>query len=153
MAQTGKTSPRKLWVPFILLLALVPASCASTGGSEKKSLESLKASVDAFNSTLRWEDYTSAAAFVPADKKEQFWAYADRFKGKIHIIDYQVREVAHMEKSRSATAIVFFQYWRTDSPTVRTVNISQKWYYDEKDKVWKVYNSGFGVIAKSEAAF
>ena len=80
MTQTEKTGPRKLRLPFILFLALIVVSCASTGSQEKqdkldKKLEaSLKLAVDAFNSAFRWEDYVGAAALVPKDKKEQFWA-------------------------------------------------------------------------------
>ena len=41
MALSGKTAPRKLWIVFILFLALLPISCASTGAhDEKKLLES-----------------------------------------------------------------------------------------------------------------
>jgi hypothetical protein len=39
-------------LPFILFLALTVASCASSGGEEKKLEASLKLSVDAFNSAF-----------------------------------------------------------------------------------------------------
>ncbi len=152
MAQTGKITPRKLWIFFVLLLALVPASCASTGThDEKKLMEALKASVEAYNSAIRWEDYSEAAAFVPADKKELFWTEADRFKGKIRIIDYQIREVTPEEKGHKGTAIIYFQYWRVASPTVLTLTISQKWFFMPKEKVWKVADDGFGPITKAHA--
>ena len=80
-------------------------------------MEALKASIEAYNSDFRWEDYTAAAAFVPADKKEQFWTEVDRFKGKIRITDYQVREVTQEEKGHRGTAIIYLQYWRVASPT------------------------------------
>ena len=69
MAQTGKSTARKLWIPFILFVALVPASCASTGGDDKKMLDSLKASVEAFNNAVRWEEYTTAAGFRASGQK------------------------------------------------------------------------------------
>src|SRR5208337_3919813 len=106
LAPTGKITPRKLWIIFILFLALVPASCASSGEhNEKKLLEALNASIEAYNTAFRWEDYTAAAVFVPADKKEQFWTEVDRFKGKIRIVDYQVREVTQADKGHRGTAI------------------------------------------------
>jgi hypothetical protein len=117
---------------------------------DKKQSESLKPAVEAFNSAFRWEDYTAAMAFVPSVKKEQFWAAVDKFKGKIHIVDYQIRDVTHEEKSCSASAILSFQYWRTDSPVLQKVTFTQKWYYvpDKKDKEkgWKVQSSGFGAM-------
>jgi hypothetical protein len=154
MAQTGKIAPRKLWIVFILFLALLPASCASTGGrDEKKSMDALKASVEAFNSAFRWEDYPEAAAFVPADKKEQFWAEVDRFKGKVRIVDFQVREVTPEEKGHRGTAIIHFQYWRLASPTVLTLTISQKWFFIDKEKGWKVAESGFGPLTKTHKEY
>ncbi len=147
MVQTGKVTPRKLWIVFILFLALVPVSCASTGEhNEKKLLEALNASIEAYNTNFRWEDYTAASVFVPADKKEQFWTEVDRFKGKIRIVDYLVREVTQAEKGHRGTAIIYLQYWRVSSPTLVTLTISQKWFFTEKDKSWKVADSGFGAI-------
>ena len=151
MTQTGKTGPRKLRLPFILFLALIVASCASSGSQDKKdkTLEgSLKFAVDAFNSAFRWEDYTGAAAFVPKDKKEQFWAEVDKFKGKIRITDFNLREVELKDKNTSADAIMSFQFWHLESPTLKTVTLTQKWHYDEKDKHWKLNDSGFGAVIK-----
>jgi hypothetical protein len=153
MTQIAKTGPRKLRLPFILFLALIVASCASTGGKDKKLEDSLKLSVDAFNSAFRWEDYREAAAFVPPDKKEHFWAEVDRFKGKIRIVDFNLREVELKEKSTSAGATLHFQFWRLESPTLQTVTFTQKWYFVEKDKQWKVSDSGFGAITKTRAGF
>jgi hypothetical protein len=153
MRQTAKTGPRRLGPPFILFLALIVASCASTGGQDKKLGESLKLSVDAFNSAFRCEEYTEAAAFVPADKKERFWAEADKFKGKIRISDYNMREVELKDKSTSANPILYFQFWRLESPTLQSVTFTQKWYFDQKDKQWKVIDSGFGAITKTTVGF
>jgi hypothetical protein len=154
MAQTGKITPRKLWIVFILFLALLPASCASTGvHDEKKLMEALKASVEAYNNAIRWEDYTTAAEFVPAGKKEQFWTEADRFKGKIRIVDFQVREVTPEEKGHRGTAIIYLQYWRLASPTVVSLTISQKWFFIDKEKCWKVADSGFGPLTRAHAEY
>ncbi|MGA2225111.1 MAG: hypothetical protein ABSH41_11795 [Syntrophobacteraceae bacterium] len=154
MAQTGKITPRKVWIIFILFLALVPASCASTGAhDEKKLLELLKASIETYTSAYRWEDYDAAAAFVPADRKEQFWAEVDRFKGKIRIADYQVREVTPEEKGHRGTAIIYLQYWRVAAPNLLTLTITQKWFFIEKDKCWKVSDSGFGAITRARAGY
>ncbi len=153
MTQTAKTGPARLGLLFVLFLVLIAASCASTGGHDKKLGESLKLSVDAFNDAFRFEEYTEAAAFVPADKKERFWAEVDGFKGKIRIADFDVREVEHKDKSTSANPILYFQFWRLDSPILQTVTLTQKWYFDQKDKQWKVSDSGFGAITRTRAGF
>ena len=153
MTQTAKTGPRRLGPLFVLFLALIVASCASSGSQDKKLVTSLKLSVDAFNDAFRSEEYTEAAAFVPADKKEYFWAEVDRFKGKIRITDYNLREVQHTDKSTSANPIMYFQFYRLDSAALQTVTFTQKWYFDQKDKGWKVSDSGFGAITKTRAGF
>jgi hypothetical protein len=150
MTQTLKSTWSKLDVPIVVILALTLAACASMGGGrdEAKIEEALKASVEAFNGDIKWEDYQGASSFQPADKKGEFWAEMDRFKGKIRIVEYQLREVEFKAKSCSATAILSFQYWRTDAPTIRTVTLNQKWYFIEKERQWKVLDSGFGAITK-----
>ncbi len=153
MKQAGKTGSKTLWLPLIVFLALIVASCASTGGQEKKLEESLKSSVDAFNADFKWEDYSAADAFVPSDKKEAFWAEVDKFKGKIRLTEYELREVTLKDRSGSATALLHFQYWRPEAPTLESVTFTQKWYYIEKDKLWKVSDSGFGAITKTRAGF
>jgi hypothetical protein len=162
MTQMAKTGPGKLWLSFILFLALLAASCASTGGGgdEKKLGESLKLSVEAFNSAFRWEEYKEAAAFVPSGKKEQFWAEVDGFKGKIRIVEYTLRDVDLKDKNCSASVIMYFQFWRLEQPTLQTVTFTQKWYFVQKDKQgkagdsgWKVSDSGFGAMLKARARF
>jgi hypothetical protein len=148
MTRTRKSTRYKLAIPIIVLLALILAACASTGssGDYKKRSELLSTSVEAFNGAVKWEDYSAAATFVPPGKKDEFWAEVDRFKGKVRIVEYQIRELENEEKSCSATVILYFQYWRTDSPTVQNLSINQKWYYIEKEKQWKLLDSGLGAM-------
>ena len=152
MTQISTTARRRLLLPFIIFLALIITSCASTWGENKKP-EEFKDSIDAFNSAFRWEEYKEAAAFVPPDKKEEFWAQVDKFKGKIRITDFEVRETQLKDKNPSATAILHLQYWRTESPTLQTVTFTQKWYYNAKEKKWMVVDHGFGAITRSGAGF
>ncbi len=153
MTQTAKSRHVRLNHLFVLFLTLIVVSCASTGRQDKNLDASLKLSVDAFNGAFRSEDYTEAAAFVPADKRERFWAEVDRFKGKIRITDFNLREVEHKDKGTSANPIMYFQFYRLDSATLQTVTFTQKWYFDQKDKRWKVIDSGFGAITKTKAEF
>ena len=69
---------------------------------------------------------------MPADKKEHFWAEVDKFKGKIRITDYNLREVELKDKSTSANAILYFQFWRLESPTLQTVTFTQKWCFTKR---------------------
>ena len=151
MEQTVKTSPKNSMFSLLLLLALVLASCASTGSEEKKLENSLKSSDEAFNAAFKWGDYPEAAAFVPASGKQQFWAEVDRFRNKIRLVDYEFREVELKNKGASGEAIVYFQFWRLESPTLESVTFTQKWFYTAKDKQWRVSDTGFRAITGSRA--
>jgi hypothetical protein len=119
----------------------IVAVAASMEDSDK-----LKDSVKAFNEAFRFEDYEKASVFVSPDKKEKFWSEVDGFNGKIRIAEYELRDMQPDEKKNHATAIVHFQYWRTESLILNTVSITQKWQCSEKDKAWRVSDSGFAAF-------
>ncbi|MHC1730056.1 MAG: hypothetical protein AB9866_29345 [Syntrophobacteraceae bacterium] len=134
---------------LILLMAFILASCASFGsGSPEKKEKELNASVEAFNSAFRWEDYKGASRFVDIAKKELFWEEVDKFKGKIRLLDFQIREVDQNEKATLGTAILYIQFYRTDAPTLQSATFTQRWYFSEKDKGWKLAQSGYSAITK-----
>ena len=122
-----------------LIVGVAAVSSASTEDHDKN----LKGSLKAFNEAFRFEDYAQASVFVSPDKKEKFWSEADRFKGKIRMAEYELRDMQLDEKKNHATAILNFQYWRTESPILKTVSFTQRWQYSEKDKTWRVSDSGF----------
>ena len=128
---------------LMLLIALIAASCASTG---ERGESLLRQSVETFNDSFRLEDYEAASAFIAHNKLEQFWAEVDRFKGKIRLSDYELREVQSKGKGESGLAILHFQYWRPESPVLKSAIVTQRWYYSEKEKIWRLGDSGFGVI-------
>lgn len=148
----NKSSPLTgLRIILSLLLALTTVSCAGLGGdSDKKKAENFKAAVDAFNTSFRWEDFKTASAFIVPEKKEKYWTAVDLFKGKIRLFDFQIRETYLDEQNLTGTAIIYFQYYRTDAPNLKTVNFTQKWAYSEKDKLWKVTKSGFQAFTDSD---
>jgi hypothetical protein len=150
MVRKRNTSSIMLTLACLFLVGLV-ASCASFSNKEEKQRETLKDSVEAFNSSFRWEDYKSASVFVNPDQKELFWTEVDKFKRKIHLVEFQIREITWNEKAPVATAILFFQYYRTDAPILKSVSFSQKWYFSEKEKSWRLGQSGYQAITKGDA--
>lgn len=147
---TDKNASKLFRTACLFLIAGLVASCGSSYSSHQqdKKKEVLAASVEAFNSSFRWEDYKSASVWIDPERKELFWDEVDKFKGKIHLTDFQIRDIAFSEKTPVATAIVYFQYYRTDSPTLVTVNFPQKWFFSEKDKCWRLGQSGYEAITK-----
>ena len=122
-----------------LIVGVAAVSSASTEDHDKN----LKGSLKAFNEAFRSEDYSQASVFVSPDKKEKFWSEVDRFQGKIRLAEYELRDMQVDKKNNYATAILYFQYWRPESPILKTVSFTQKWQYSEKDKTWRVSDSGF----------
>ena len=130
-----------------LFMAAAVVSCSSWGKSEKKK-DNLSASVDAFNRAFKWEDYTAAVLFISPLNKMQFWQEVDVFKGKIRIIDIQIRDIDYIEDSPSAFITLYAQFYRPNAPTLQTVTFSQKWQFSEKEKAWLVKERGFEAIIK-----
>jgi len=153
MPERKKTVSAIIATACCMLLALAVVSCSTLGLSgDEKDKEALKASIEAFNQAFRWEDYNSASVFVPSGGKMRFWQEVDLFKGKIKIIDYQIRDIDHIEKSGVATAILHFQYYRPEVSTLQKVSFSQKWLFSEKDKGWILGQSGFEAMTKRSGA-
>jgi hypothetical protein len=134
----------------LFLIAGLVASCGafSSGSKQEKKKESLAVSVEAFNTAFRWEDYKSASVWINPEQKELFWAEVDRFKRKIHLVEFQIRDIDFDEKKPMSTAFVYFQYYRNDAPTLVTVTFPQKWYFSEMEKCWRLSQSGYQAITK-----
>lgn len=125
--------------------AILTATVASSE-SAKDPDEKLKDSVEAFNAAFRCEDYAQAFVFVSPEKKENFWSEADRFRGKIRMTEYELRDLQLDEKRSHATVILHLEYWRMESPILEPISFTQKWQYSEKHKTWRVSDSGFEAI-------
>ncbi len=167
MEKDEKASSLILTLFAMLLLLLSTVSCApmlvgqaaceganlvvgvTSSAMVEEHDKNLKSSVITFNEALRSEDYAKAAVFVTPDRKEKFWSEVERVQGKIRIAEYELREIQADEKKSHATANLNFQYWRPESPSVKTVSFTQKWQYFEKEKTWKVSDSGFEAFPSS----
>jgi len=128
---------------------LVVGTAVVCSASTTEHDKNLKGSVKAFNEAFRSEDYAQASVFVSPDKKEKFWSEVDRFQGKIRITEYELRDMQLDEKKNHATAILNVQFWRPESPILKTISFTQKWQYSEKDKTWRVSDSGFEAFPSS----
>lgn len=108
--------------------------------------EALKKAVKGFNEDFRFEDYTGALAFVLHDQRKTFWSEADRFKGRILIASFELRDLKLDKKKKHASVFLHLEYWRPESPSLKKVSIEQKWQYSKKDKKWELGESGFAAI-------
>lgn len=160
----GKKTGSLVFVFFVMLLLLLSAvSCtpiligeAACGGSLLVAAttqqtahpnKNLKTTVTAFNNDLIFGDYNGASAFVSGNDKKTFWAEVDRLQHGIRLTDFDLRDTKVNEKNKHATVILHFQYYRTESAIVQAALITQEWDYSQKDKKWRVSDSGLGAFA------
>lgn len=124
----------------LFLLAL--ASCSSLGGGEsKKDQEALLASVDVFNSAIRWGDSRQAALWIIPQLQDYFWTLTDELQDHVRIMDYEVRHISSIataDKQPSAEIILRYRYYHTNDPHLQTRTIHERWKYSEKEKVWQL---------------
>ena len=153
MKWTTRTGSLMLRLSIIIFFSLLTASCATGKHGDQKIRQLLKESVDQFNEDMRWQVYEQAQAFVPKAQREHYWAEADRLKHDIRLTEYEVRDISFSEDERSAAVILHYQYWSVESPTLRSVTITQTWFYDEHTKAWKVKKTGFKSIAEPSSGF
>lgn len=132
--------------PVIAGQAAYKVAVVTVTAAQIKDPDKLQKSLQGFNDSFKFQDYTRASAFVGPDAKEKFWSEADRFEGKIRISEYALKDMQFDEQKINATAILNFEYWRMESPSVKTVLLTQKWQYSEKDKTWMVTDPGFEAI-------
>ena len=163
MKRTTRTGSPTLRLLAIFLFALITLSCASAAHKEEETRQSLKVAVEAFDGDIRWQDFQSAAAFVPKGQKERYWTEMDAMKEEIRLTDFELRDIEYSDHDQSARVIVHFQYWRMDSPILKSVILTQTWRYQcelKKTKehkarkaMWQVSDTGFKSLTGVSAGF
>jgi hypothetical protein len=121
----------------VITILLLLAGCSGSKG-QSKGEEGLISAVEGFNSTLRWEDYRLASAWIPQNDKELFWGIADLFQGRLRIMDSQIREISIAPGGTSGNVVISFRFYFTSNPTLVTRTIHQKWVFSEERKSWLV---------------
>lgn len=133
-----------LLIAYLLFCSL---SCASYG-SQKNSPQGLSTALKAFNTTIRWGDYKTAAAFFPPAQQARFWEIAEEFTRKVRIVDFEIRQGFIEPESQTGIGILSFRYYYTNDPNLRTRTIQQKWVYLDQPKGWRVSDDGLAGLLK-----
>jgi hypothetical protein len=132
---------------LVAVLLFCSVSCATSRSVEtKNSPEGLMAVVKAFNTSFRWGEYRSAAAFVPMSQQARFWDRMDLFSRKLRIADFEIRQANTEIAGSTGAAIISYRFYTTSDPKLQTKTIEQKWYHQEKEKTWKVVDDGFDAL-------
>ena len=127
------------------------SGCAATANAK-----ALQASVKGFNENLRWKRFTSAASFVPPDKRNKFIAHYSGLERDLFIQDLEIRNVHLLnqpseespnEAIRKAQVVVMAEYYMLPSTVVKRQPVTQEWEF--RNGNWQMVESNFD-FAKAE---
>jgi hypothetical protein len=120
---------------FCLLALLLLTDCAALS----QIRPDFDKTYEAYNQLIRWHDMYRAAGFASSAVAERFMEWAEASK-KVRITDYRVVNVRYDEKTLEAEVDTAFDYYRIDSPVVKSVTDRQKWTYRDESgvKQWRL---------------
>ncbi len=121
-----------LWVAAMML---APSAC--TGGETPG--QKLQFAVMTYNHSLRWGNLQAAAAYLKADKREEWLKRRRRLMETVNLLDYELVDVRHLEMtSLDAEVTVTFTWSTKTSNIVETTSILQTWKYLDEEKRWEL---------------
>ncbi|MBT9560546.1 MAG: hypothetical protein IV100_31265 [Myxococcales bacterium] len=124
-----------LAVQGLLLLVLVTSAC--TGGETPG--QKLQFAVMTYNHSLRWGNLQAAAAYLKAEKREEWLKRRRRLMETVNLLDYEIVDVRHLEMtSLDAEVTVTFSWSPKTSNIVETTSILQTWKYLDEEKRWEL---------------
>lgn len=127
-------------VSFPLLLCLLAGllcSCTLFGGVNNDE-QALLTAADRFSTGLRWEDYRSAAKYIPPTGKDAFWEQTERLQGRVRIMEFQVVDVGITGNGNSGNVVVRYRFFHKRNPQLQTTTLNQQWQFFDRDRGWQV---------------
>ncbi len=123
---------KNVLLSFIVVVVLTGCSAYLTRGQFDESL-------DAYNQSLRWHEWSKASLYATDAIQEEFQARAAAAKD-VRVVDYRIVSNTYNEEKREATVEVEIDYYKVFSHTMKTVRDTQKWtYVNEKGaKGWRL---------------
>lgn len=128
---------------LIFILLLFSVSCA-TINKPKNDEKSLLIAVQGFLKAMKWEEYKIASVWVAPSAKEDFWKNIDRFQGKLHLLDYEIRDIGFQNPNPTKTVLLRCRYYSTSDPELRTKTLHQKWVFSVSPEGWQVLEPDLG---------
>jgi len=117
-----------------LIIVIVLTGCSSylIHGQFEESLE-------AYNQSLRWREWSNASLYITDSIREEFKTRTSAAKD-VRIVDYRIVNETYNTEKREAIVEIEIDYYIVFIGTVRTLRDTQKWaYLDEKGtKRWRL---------------
>jgi hypothetical protein len=135
MNKTLRRGTFSLALHGLLLLVMVTSAC--TGGETPG--QKLQFAVMTYNHSLRWGNLQAAAAYLKAEKREEWLKRRRRLMETVNLLDYEIVDVRHLEMtSLDAEVTVTFSWSPKTSNIVETTSILQTWKYLDEEKRWEL---------------
>lgn len=117
----------------LLLIAILLAGCASV--QERKRAQSFQSTTRAYEGSIRWSDFESAAGFINRDKVRDPGPDPTLLK-RIRVTSYQVLSTALSEEGDEAHVVVEIHYYNEERMSEVTLTDHQTWQYDAGTGRW-----------------
>jgi hypothetical protein len=120
-------APRLVAVSLALAAALAIPSCMQYPGAAEK----LQKSVTLYNQAIRWQQWKTAASFIPAAKRQDFIAQKEATQDTLQVTEMEIRDVEHDDTVDPPVAkiLVEFTWHRYPSLRVQQTRVRQTWKY------------------------
>lgn len=114
----------------ILLALLVTSTLATACGYYRSPADKLRESVLRYNDAVRWRHWKAAAAFVPAQRRDEFISRKEAEAETFRITDFEVRDVRQEDEGDTALVLIEFAWHRYPSLQVHRTRMRQTWSYE-----------------------
>jgi hypothetical protein len=112
-----------------VLLALLVLGAATACMHYPSAAQKLQKSVMTYNHCIRWQQWKSAAQFIPAAKRDDFLAQKEAQQATFRVTEMEIRDVDHNDAAEPPTAkvVVDFTWHRYPSLTMQHTRVRQTW--------------------------
>ena len=121
----------RLFVPFLLLLALVGGACAHT--TKSTGMEGLRPVVEDFHKRLRWKDFRGVARHIVPERREEFMRRRTELQDErdLSVTDFEILEAVLDPEGMRATVTSRLQWMRLPSASEQSATVTSEFVFRE----------------------
>jgi hypothetical protein len=124
----------RLFVPSLLLLALIGGACAHTPKST--GMEGLRPVVEDFHKRVRWRDFRGAARHIVPERREEFLRRRNELQDErdLSVTDFEILEAILDPEGMRATITSRLQWMRLPSASEQSATVTSEFVF--RDGAW-----------------
>ena len=122
-----RPTPLRLLTMFLGATLLVPLLVGCPHVRSRK--DQLRFAVMEYNDGIRWQRWKAAAAYLPADKREDFLSRKEAEAESLRVTEFEIRDVDRDDAEQTADVLIVFTWHRYPSLTMHSTRVHQQWAY------------------------